>query len=65
MPDTGVGPKRDGGDTARYIEHLAKELRTLAAQSDLGFLAYLLGMVEDEAGTTARRLDERGDKPDS
>jgi hypothetical protein len=61
MADTGA--QRDVGDTARYIEHLAKELRTLAAQSDLGFIAYLLGMVEDEASTTARRFEERRDKP--
>lgn len=46
----------DGGETARYIEQLAKELRTMAAESNLDFLAFLLGMVEDEAGVTAKRL---------
>jgi hypothetical protein len=36
-------------DTAEYIQGMAKELETLASQADLGFLAYLLAMVEHEA----------------
>ena len=47
---------RDARETAQYIEALAKDLRRLAAAADLGFLAYLLAMVEDDAGATARRL---------
>ena len=38
---------------------MAKELRTLAAKANLGFLAYLLAMVEDDAVATAKRLAER------
>jgi hypothetical protein len=48
-------PPRTVRDTAYYIEKLAKELRTMAAESNLGFLAYLLSMVEEEAGTAARQ----------
>jgi hypothetical protein len=43
------------GETARYIAGISKELRTMAAGADLGFLSYLLAMVEEEAGATARR----------
>jgi hypothetical protein len=50
---------RDVRDTARYIEHLAKEMRRMTAEADLGFLAYLLAMVEDEAASTVRKLGER------
>jgi hypothetical protein len=32
---------------------MARELRTIAVKSDLGFLAYLLSMVEQEAETAA------------
>jgi hypothetical protein len=45
----------DGEDTAQYIGMLAHELRTLAAKANLGFLAYLLAMVEDEAAASARK----------
>ncbi|MCB1489143.1 MAG: hypothetical protein KDJ86_19935 [Bauldia sp.] len=45
------------GDSARYIEAMAKELRTIASRSDLGFLAFLLRMVEDDAGAEAGRRD--------
>jgi hypothetical protein len=50
----------EGGDPqaiARYIQRMARELRTLAAKSELGFLAYLLAMAEDEAAATARQPD--------
>jgi hypothetical protein len=49
-------PPRDARETAEYIEGLARDLRRLAASADLGFLAYLLAMVEDDAGATVRRL---------
>ncbi len=52
-------PKTTPADTADYIGGLAKELRAMAAKSNLGFLAYLLAMVEDDAEETARRLSER------
>jgi hypothetical protein len=57
-PPTTVG----AADTALYIAGLAKELRGLASKTDLGFLAYLLSMVESEAEETVRRLadDEQG-----
>ena len=43
----------DSEDTAQYISVLAHELRVMAAKADLGFLAYLLAMVEDEASASA------------
>ncbi len=51
----------DAEDTARYIGRLAHELRALAAKANLGFLAYLLAMVEDDAVATAQRLAERNE----
>ena len=36
---------------------MAKELSALAASADLGFLAYLLAMVEQEAEGAARAGD--------
>ena len=50
--------RKSAAETANYIGGLAKELRGLAAKADLGFLAYLLSMVEDDAVATARRLGE-------
>ncbi|WP_421724641.1 hypothetical protein [Bauldia sp.] len=47
----------DPAETARYIENMARELGGLATESGLGFLAFLLRMVEDDAGATAK---ERG-----
>lgn len=55
------GSKIDAVETADYIKTMAAELRSLAANADLAFLAYLLAMVEDDAGATVRRLGE----PDS
>jgi hypothetical protein len=52
-------PKRDPQDTARYIQRLAKELRVMATDSGLPFLAYLLSMVEDDAAATVRRLADK------
>ena len=49
----------EGEDTAQYISMLARELRIMAAKADLGFLAYLLAMVEDEATATVRKQAER------
>jgi hypothetical protein len=46
-------------ETALYIAGLAKELRSLAAKADLGFLSYLLSMVESEAEETARNVAEK------
>lgn len=46
-------------DTAEYIEGMARELETLAADADLGFLAYLLAMVAQEA----RRLADGKAEP--
>jgi len=36
-------------ETAEYIQGMARELETLAADADLGFLAYLLAMAAQEA----------------
>ena len=54
-------PPRDARETAEYIEGLARDLRRLAADSNLGFLAYLLAMVEDDAAATVRRLGKDSD----
>jgi hypothetical protein len=43
------GSKSAAEETAEYIGGLAKELRAMASKADLGFLAYLLAMVEQEA----------------
>jgi hypothetical protein len=60
LMQTGRAPLQpDAEDTARYIGGLARELRALASKADLGFLAYLLAMVEDDAEATAKRLSER------
>ncbi|MCB1485915.1 MAG: hypothetical protein KDJ88_00495 [Bauldia sp.] len=48
-------------DSARYIEAMARELRVIASRSGLGFLAFLLRMVEDDAGAEARRQDGTAD----
>jgi hypothetical protein len=55
-PPTNVG----AADTALYIAGLAKELRGLASKADLGFLSYLLSMVESEAEETVKRLSDEG-----
>ena len=54
-PDEKASP----AETAAYIATLAKELRTLAAKADLGFLAFLLAMVADDADAAARELGEK------
>ena len=48
-------PRPEEEEAAEYIAALARELRTLAAKADLGFIAYLLGMVEDEASAAIRQ----------
>ncbi len=55
----GPPTQRDARDTARYIQRMAKELRTMAVESNLGFLAYLLSMVEDDAAATARQPNDK------
>ncbi len=52
-------PQSGGDDTAQYISLIARELRTLAAKANLGFLAYLLAMVEDEAAASVQKQTER------
>ena len=59
MADARLGQRPDPEETARYVAEMAKELRALAAKADLGFLAYLLAMVEDDAAATARSFVER------
>lgn len=51
---TKSGSEAPAGQTAEYIGSIAKELRALAAKADLGFLAYLLAMVEQEAEGAAK-----------
>jgi hypothetical protein len=47
MADLG-GDKRVA-ETAEYIHGIARELEAMASRAQLGFLAYLLSMVEQEA----------------
>ncbi|MEJ1158802.1 hypothetical protein [Prosthecomicrobium sp. N25] len=42
-------------DTAAYVEQVAAGLQALAARSQLGFLAYLIDMVREEAAAEALR----------
>jgi hypothetical protein len=49
---------RDRRETAAYITTMARDLKQIAARADLGFLAYLLSMVEDDAAATMRKLGE-------
>jgi hypothetical protein len=42
-------PKSPAVETAEYIAGMAREMRVMASTADLGFLAYLLSMVEAEA----------------
>jgi hypothetical protein len=58
MRSTDTESKPTAADTAVYIGVMAKEMRGLVARADLGFLAYLLAMVADDAEETARRLSE-------
>ena len=59
LSDTETKPT--AADTAGYIGTMAKEMRGLAAKADLGFLAYLLAMVADDAEETARRLGRKSE----
>ena len=63
MAAEGKGLEPEAVQTARYIGNMAKELRMMAAKADLGFLAYLLSMVEDDAVATLRSLNE--DRPEA
>jgi hypothetical protein len=60
MDDRSGAPElpRDARETAHYIESIARDLKRMAVAADLGFLAYLLAMVEDDAGATVRRLGD-------
>lgn len=60
MDETDAVPPPDPRETARYVEQFARELRKMAKAADIGFLAFLLAMVEDEAAATLRRLGEGG-----
>jgi hypothetical protein len=45
--------EQDPKDAARYIGRFAGDLKRMAAGAELGFLAYLLAMVEEEANAEA------------
>jgi len=54
-PDPTAPEPDDPRTAAQYIEAMARDLKGLALTSGLPFLAYLLGMVEADASSTARR----------
>ncbi len=54
------GPEGTRAATAEYIQGMARELRTMAAKVDMGFLAYLLSMVEQEAQRAVREAQPGG-----
>lgn len=54
--------KSEAAESARYIGGMARELRAMAVKSDLGFLAYLLSMVEQEADTAANGKPSPGNR---
>lgn len=51
LPEASMIPRveQDPKDVARYIGGFASDLKRMAAGAELGFLAYLLAMVEEEA----------------
>ena len=59
MALTKLPSQPSGEDAAQYIAAIARELRSVAAKADLGFLAYLLSMVEDEAATSGQKQAEQ------
>lgn len=46
-------------EAVAYISGIARELRGMAVEHNLDFLAYLLAMADDEAQATVRRLNDR------
>jgi hypothetical protein len=54
---SGQRQQREPRDVARYVHRMARELRTMAHGAELGFLAYLLSLAEEEAATISRRLE--------
>ena len=55
--------KSSSTEAAQYIANMARELRILAVNSELGFVAYLLSMVEQEAETEGGGPPPRGRRP--
>ncbi|MCX5515508.1 hypothetical protein C3941_07350 [Kaistia algarum] len=51
--------RSDQRQTAEYVGRMASELRLISAKADLGFLAYLLGMVEEEASRQSAASQDR------
>lgn len=49
IDETPAAPHSGPHQTADYVARMAAELRAISAKAGLGFLAYLLGMVEEEA----------------
>ncbi len=52
-------PRAAPADVAQFIERMTAELQSLAAQSDLSILAYLLAVARAEAGEQARPRSHR------
>lgn len=59
MNSNDIAGRADPAETARYIEQMTRELGRLAATSNLGFLAFLLRMVADDAGAEASKRDSK------
>jgi len=55
-----AGSRVDPADVARYIEQLSREMKDMALRADLGFLSYLLALVEGDAAATAEQLEQTG-----
>ena len=53
MPGQKPGDPGEPRQTALYIQRMASELERMARGAGLGFLAYLLRMVEEDARNTA------------
>ena len=54
--------KSSAAETAKYIGGMARELLSMAMGADLGFLAYLLSMVQQEADATPAGDEQAPDR---
>lgn len=57
--DMPPNPHDDAAETARYCAQICRELRDLASNNELNFLAYLLEMAREEAFDRHAELEGR------